>query len=532
METVPAFHAGQSELEPPHKKSEFNSEALTSEQRSEQVRPVPEERSKMDRLKLSRHRRGVESLRWQHFAFCVVDVVSRNAWRGYKDKLPQQELARLPPHFSMDYQPSVNNNSQPTQPTLSISETISGEGENTHTDAEISRETSSLPNEDYALTHIPRGLCVVINNESFSGPGLSSRGGTQEDAKALRKVFYRLGFEVVIHDNLTAGDMRQKLKELSRRNYLDEDALVVCVLSHGEQGCVFGTDEQKVLLRELTEPFTSKRALTLTGKPKLFFIQACQGSGYQGGTAPCPPRPRDEAEVGETVEEDAGPVFGETVPWDADFLLGMATVQDCKSFRNTSTGSIYIQELCKQLTRSAESSERENILDILTRVNREVSKGVYLSHKQMPEPKYTLTKRLVLKFGVAGADTGEPSLFSFFRRELKAPDCLLRSRLLFGVMSRSDYPPGYDDSRGPLYAPQGGSYPPPPAYGFPAYGGPQPGQPVLPTPLVPTSLCTQASRGATLLVLTRDSLTPLGLQEQAILLPCPLLSHLQCHQMS
>ncbi|KPP76816.1 protein lifeguard 3-like [Scleropages formosus] len=42
-------------------------------------------------------------------------------------------------------------------------------------------------------------------------------------------------------------------------------------------------------------------------------------------------------------------------------------------------------------------------------------------------------------------------------------------------MSRSDFPPGYDESRNPLYNPQGGSYPQPPAYGFPAYGGqPQP----------------------------------------------------------
>lgn len=49
-------------------------------------------------------------------------------------------------------------------------------------------------------------------------------------------------------------------------------------------------------------------------------------------------------------------------------------------------------------------------------------------------------------------------------------------------MSRSDYPPMYDESRGPLYPPQGGNYPPPPAYGFPAFGGPQPGQPSDPYP--------------------------------------------------
>ncbi|XP_034411055.1 protein lifeguard 3-like [Cyclopterus lumpus] len=49
-------------------------------------------------------------------------------------------------------------------------------------------------------------------------------------------------------------------------------------------------------------------------------------------------------------------------------------------------------------------------------------------------------------------------------------------------MSRSDYPPMYDESRGPLYPPQGGDYPPPPPYGFPGFGGPQPGQPSAPYP--------------------------------------------------
>ncbi|KAL4636253.1 protein lifeguard 3-like [Arapaima gigas] len=39
------------------------------------------------------------------------------------------------------------------------------------------------------------------------------------------------------------------------------------------------------------------------------------------------------------------------------------------------------------------------------------------------------------------------------------------------TMSRSDFPPGYDESRNPLYNPQGGNYPQPPAYGFPPYGG-------------------------------------------------------------
>ncbi|KAM4605661.1 transmembrane BAX inhibitor motif containing 1a [Polymixia lowei] len=54
-------------------------------------------------------------------------------------------------------------------------------------------------------------------------------------------------------------------------------------------------------------------------------------------------------------------------------------------------------------------------------------------------------------------------------------------------MSRSDYPPGYDDSYAPLYGPQGGNYPPPPAYGFPSYGGPPTGHPSAPFPAGPNA---------------------------------------------
>jgi len=139
-------------------------------------------------------------------------------------------------------------------------------------------------------------------------------------------------------------------------SYLCFFCKVIAILSHGEKGCIFGSDETEVLLQELTEPFRSGRAPTLAGKPKLFFIQACQGNSYQIGSLPCPPMAihEGEEEKPSRLEEDAGRVQGETVPWDADFLLGMATVQQCKSFRNTSTGSIYIQELCRQLTKSAD----------------------------------------------------------------------------------------------------------------------------------------------------------------------------------
>lgn len=43
---------------------------------------------------------------------------------------------------------------------------------------------------------------------------------------ALLSVFGRLGFTVVIHDNLRAASIRHELGKLGKRNFLDHDALV------------------------------------------------------------------------------------------------------------------------------------------------------------------------------------------------------------------------------------------------------------------------------------------------------------------
>ncbi|XP_028328225.1 caspase-8-like isoform X2 [Gouania willdenowi] len=288
----------------------------------------------------------------------------------------------------------------PQKPVLSIPETENYFGGMTIvSDAQPITKPCSPPDEAefYALVHEPRGLCVVISNEKFTGPELGLRRGTRKDEETLEALFTKFGFKVVLHRDLTAQAMREEVNTLGQRNFINEDALVVCVLSHGDQGCVFGTDEKKVSLKELTLPFTGIQAPTLTGKPKLFFIQACQGKEFQKGALPCPPKPAQE-KVQTQLEEDSGPVYGETVPSDADFLIGMATVEECKSFRHVVTGSIYIQKLCEMLEKSAESTEPDDILSILTRVNKEVSKGNYMGQKQMPQPKYTLTKKLVLTF--------------------------------------------------------------------------------------------------------------------------------------
>ncbi|CAL8278318.1 unnamed protein product [Lota lota] len=261
----------------------------------------------------------------------------------------------------------------------------------------------------YPLTSKPTGLCVIINNENF-GKEDDRRRGTEKDVVSLAKVFSWLGFLVLMCKDQTASDMAQvtkllaALKDLAglQKCKLEEwsdgrftplsvlprhgDAFVCCVLSHGKEKVVLGVDNVPLPIRDITSAFNGEHCSGLLGKPKVFFIQACQGSRVQLGLVV------DDLALERPEEEDGPPVVH--IPVEADFLVAMATVEECKAYRVPDSGSLFIQSLCEQLREGCPS--KDDLLSTLTRVNREVSKGEYLRHKQMPQPKYTLTKKLVL----------------------------------------------------------------------------------------------------------------------------------------
>ncbi|XP_057193417.1 caspase-8-like isoform X2 [Triplophysa rosa] len=242
-------------------------------------------------------------------------------------------------------------------------------------------------NEYYTISHQPVGYCLIVNNYNFEMcKKLRNRRGTEKDKEDLKRVFEKMHFEVEVHDDLNALDMLDVVKEFAKRDHTQMDAFACCVLSHGEKGAVLGVDGQPLEIRELTLPFATCN--TLASKPKLFFIQACQGN--LGQEAVWMPDGQDCTEEG-GYEEDARMVLP---PKEADFLIGMATVEHYLSFRHTKDGSIYIQELCRQLENLC--PKKEDILSIMTKVNWEVSAQMLNGHKQMPEPRYTLRKKLVL----------------------------------------------------------------------------------------------------------------------------------------
>ena len=67
--------------------------------------------------------------------------------------------------------------------------------------------------------------------------------------------------------------------ENERRSYIHQcaDAFVLVLLTHGSRGSVFGIDGEKVPIDEITTLFDGSHCPQLRNKPKLFFVQACQG---------------------------------------------------------------------------------------------------------------------------------------------------------------------------------------------------------------------------------------------------------------
>ncbi|XP_026980203.1 caspase-10 [Sagmatias obliquidens] len=249
----------------------------------------------------------------------------------------------------------------------------------------LTSETSTKETAVYRMDRKHRGYCVIVNNHSFTS--LSERPGTNKDAECLRRVFQWLGFNVFIYVNVTKDRLEQVLQYFQKHpDHADGDCFVFCVLTHGKFGAVYSSDGNLIPIRQIISHFTAQQCPALAHKPKLFFIQACQGEEIQ---------PSVSIEADAVNPEHVPPSLQDSVPVEADFLLGLATVPGYVSFRHVEEGSWYIQSLCNHLKDLV--PRREDILSILTAVNDDVSRQAdrHGTKKQMPQPAFTLRKKVV-----------------------------------------------------------------------------------------------------------------------------------------
>ncbi|XP_071764990.2 caspase-2 isoform X4 [Centroberyx gerrardi] len=281
----------------------------------------------------------------------------------------------------------------PTQEVIAAKRARTHESMEMSLDADSPITTPVLPcTDDFYLSHCqqsyrmgssPRGFALVISNVTFdpcAAPDLDPRKGGEVDEEVLRKVFTELDYLVTVRRDLTAQGMQMCIEQFCRRpDHRTVDSCVVCLLSHGVEGAVYGTDGQLLQLDWVFESFDNAHCPLLQNKPKMFFIQACRGEEMDCGVEQidgpertCSPS-CEQRDAGREGEGDADSrQRGEMgrprikLPQRSDMICGFASLKGTAAMRNTKRGSWFIQEINTALRLRARDT---HLADILVQVN-------------------------------------------------------------------------------------------------------------------------------------------------------------------
>jgi len=216
--------------------------------------------------------------------------------------------------------------------------------------------------EVYNMRHRRRGVAFIFNHKHFDQRlGLKQRNGTDADRDNLRLTLRQLDFEVRVYDDLPWKDIDRTLENAALEDHSDADCILVTVLSHGELGILYASDHAYKPDRLWTQ-FNAENCPSLAGKPKLFFIQACQGDQLDGGCWL-------DKTGSDTTQTDSSSMSYK-IPTHADFLIVYSTIPGFYSWRNTSAGSWFVQALCYVLQRKGRDKD---LLSNLTHVARKVA---------------------------------------------------------------------------------------------------------------------------------------------------------------
>ncbi|NXI37301.1 CASP9 protein, partial [Galbula dea] len=273
----------------------------------------------------------------------------------------------------------------------------------------LMKRVFNCPCQVYQLKAEPCGHCLILNNVNFSrDSNLSTREGSDMDCEKLEKCFKALCFSVLTQRDLKAQEMVSELQKLAQQDHSTLDCCIVVILSHGCQtshiqfpGAIYGTDGKLIPVEKIVNCFNGSNCLSLRGKPKLFFIQACGGDQRDRGFVVDCSSATDEAPGG-SLEADATPFQAPQgnvdeldamacLPTPSDILVSYSTFPGYVSWREAK-GSWYVETLVSVLEQCAPA---EDLLSILVKVSNAVSaRGRY---KQIPGCFNFLRKKFFFK---------------------------------------------------------------------------------------------------------------------------------------
>uniref|UniRef100_A0A1I8H0W7 ANK_REP_REGION domain-containing protein n=1 Tax=Macrostomum lignano TaxID=282301 RepID=A0A1I8H0W7_9PLAT len=238
--------------------------------------------------------------------------------------------------------------------------------ERRHQQRSQSEKTPTVPlHEDFYQVTNPQGFCLIININTYStGSGEEERKGSERDVDRVRKLFRKLSFTIKEVQNPTTAEIDDFLNETKKSKELAKHGSFVCFLmAHGRkdaQGrdCIIDGHGVQSPVLELAAKFKASVCPDLAGKPKIFFVQACRGSGT------------DEVTHRGLAVDQLPPEFAQNpalYPPESDFLFCFPTTEGQVSYRDPQTGSVFVQTLCDYIEQFYMEKHLEDIMILVRR---------------------------------------------------------------------------------------------------------------------------------------------------------------------
>ncbi|KAH8234018.1 hypothetical protein KR032_010949, partial [Drosophila birchii] len=215
---------------------------------------------------------------------------------------------------------------------------------------------------EYNMQHNKRGRALIFNHNHFVQQ--RSRPRTQMDSMNLKQVLQQLGFHVDVYQDFYYKQIQSTINEAAAQDHGECDCILVAMLTHGENGYLYAKDTE-YQIENILNPFSSSNCPSLASKPKLFFIQACQGNDGRIEETTL------RSHLAETDSDSWSPCIYRA-PVYADFLIVYSAIPGFSSWRNTRKGSWFIHNLCAEL---AKNGKQLDFITLLTFVCQRVPSG-------------------------------------------------------------------------------------------------------------------------------------------------------------
>ncbi|KAK4872536.1 hypothetical protein RN001_014565 [Aquatica leii] len=226
----------------------------------------------------------------------------------------------------------------------------------------------------YSMTKEKLGNVYIFNHVTFDNKTLGPRYGSIKDCKDIEEVFQNLKFDVKTYNDLPYKKILEELTQIARMDYSSFDCLVIFVLTHGQNGKIFARDIA-YYPDIYWKSFSNKPSFMY--KPKLIFIQDSRGDETDDETdyvIRIPP----------PVHKEHFTPISYTIPDVPDVLLMYSCYDEFLSWRSHSTGSSFVQRLCREFKLRAKSND---ILTLLTFLNQIMSVDTYMARNKINNEK-------------------------------------------------------------------------------------------------------------------------------------------------